>query len=74
MKIPHYSVIVTVCIAVPISQPEATALCSRSFPSESFALRINTPGDLAAVTLSTMILNDLPAADPRWNEATRHGR
>ena len=48
-------------------------LSSESFPPDSFALQLNTPGDVAAVKLSEMVLNDLPTADPRWNERAPQG-
>ena len=40
---------------------------------QSFAAGINTPGDVAAMRLSEMVLNDIPTADPRWNEVSLSG-
>ena len=61
------------CFICVFLQAEATLLSSRSFPPESFALQLNTPGDLAVVKLSEMVLNDLPTADPRWSEGAPQG-
>ena len=44
-------------------------LCSRVFPNQSFTAGINTPGDVAVMKLSEMVLNDIPTADPRWGGA-----
>jgi nuclear pore complex protein Nup133 len=46
--------------------PEAKSLCSKLFPSSSFIPNIDTPGDLASIRMSQMILNEVPSADPRW--------
>ncbi|XP_019849133.1 PREDICTED: nuclear pore complex protein Nup133-like [Amphimedon queenslandica] len=52
---------------------EAVDLCSQLFPVSSFAGGVNTPGDVCSIRLSEMILNDVPASDPRWNKTDTLG-
>lgn len=43
------------------------------FPSTSFLLGLDTPGDVSVKRLSEMILNDQPASDPRWGDTSING-
>ena len=43
-------------------------MCDATFPGSSYDVGLDTTGDVSVIKLSTMILNDLPAADPRWTE------
>ena len=49
------------------SQTEASVSSHLLFPAEPYSDdRIDCLGDIAAKTLSEMVLNDQPAQDPRW--------
>ena len=52
---------------------EAAASCEYHFPAESFSLRQDTPGDLAVMRLSELVLDDIPGTDPRQTETMSRG-
>ena len=48
-------------------------MCEYHFSPESFSLCQDTPGDLAVMKLSELVLDDIPATDARQTETMSRG-
>ena len=54
---------------IKFTQAGAVSMCDQHFPVSSFSHGVDTPGDLAIVQLSKLILDDPPPqVDPSMNE------